>query len=91
LEATINGKTLQVEVKGLSGSTAKVELTPNEFGKFYEKSETYRLAVVLTALNEPELFICRYSKEKRNWIVEGGKKNLSIEERKGASISLVDI
>ena len=64
LEA-ISGKTLlRIEVKGLSGSTFSVELTPNEYMTFAEQSESYRLAVVTNALESPELVVCRYSKER---------------------------
>ncbi len=83
-----SGKTLlRVEVKGLSGSVFSIELTPNEFEAFDEKADAYRLAVVTNALDSPELFICRYSKEQNIWIVNGKtNKSLLIEKRQSASI-----
>jgi len=63
LEATLGKKKLLIEVKGLSGSGLSVELTPNEYNAFSEENESYRLCVVYTALSEPTLLVCRFSKE----------------------------
>lgn len=83
-----SGKTsLRVEVKGLSGSVFSVELTPNEFKVFDEQADAYRLAVVTNALESPELFICRYSKEQNIWVIDGkANKLLQIEKKQSASI-----
>lgn len=90
LEA-VSGKTLlRVEVKGLSGSVFSVELTPNEFKAFAEQADAYRLAVVTKALESPELFICRYSKERESWVVDDkANKSLHIETRQSASIKFI--
>ena len=87
LEATSGETSLQIEVKGLSGSTLALELTPNEYKAFAERSESYRLAVVRNALESPELIICRYSKERNIWVVDN-KDNMSIliETKQSASI-----
>lgn len=90
LEATSGKTLLRVEVKGLSGSVFSVELTPNEFKAFAEQADAYRLAVVINALESPELFICRYSKEQNGWVVDGkANKSLQIEKRQSASIKCI--
>lgn len=78
LEAKHDKATLRIEVKGLSGNVFSVELTPNEYLAFKERASNYRLAVVLNALDKPKLFLCRFSGESNNWIIEG-EHNLSIE------------
>lgn len=85
----VSGRTsLRIEVKGLSGNVFSVELTPNEYKAFSEESDDYRLAVVVSALSDPTLKICRYSKEQGTWIVEGGAdRGLGIETRQSASIT----
>lgn len=90
LEAASGKTLLRVEVKGLSGSAFSVELTPNEFKAFSEQADAYRLAVVTNALESPELFICRYSKEQKNWVVDGkANKSLQIETKQSASIKCI--
>ncbi len=71
LEARSGKSTLRIEVKGLSGGIFSVELTPNEYQAFSQQSDAYRLAVILDALEESSLFICRYSREQKAWLVEG--------------------
>ncbi len=90
LEAISGKTTLRIEVKGLSASTFAVELTPNEYKAFSEQSDAYRLAVVINALDSPELFICRYSIEREGWVVDD-KKNMSlqIETKQSASIKCI--
>jgi hypothetical protein len=87
LEA-VSGKTvLRIEVKGLSGSAFIVELTPNEYSAFSQKSEGYRLAVVTAALERPELFVCRYSAEQSAWLVDGKEgRSLEIQIKQSASV-----
>lgn len=90
LEATSGKTLLRVEVKGLSGSVFSVELTPNEFKAFAEQADAYRLAVVTNALESPELFICRYSKEQDIWVIDSkANKSLQIEIRQSASIKCI--
>lgn len=84
---------LRIEVKGLSGSGPVVELTPNEYEKFQEEADDYRLAIVTDALSRtPRLMICRFSGELREWIVEmEGKADgrMEIEPRSSARIRVV--
>lgn len=90
LEAKSGKTVLRIEVKGLSGDTFSVELTPNEYKTFSELSDGYRLAVVTNSLSSPELFICRYSKEKKSWIVDDRvERFLQIETKQSASIKLI--
>jgi len=87
LEATAGKTTLQIEVKGLSGDSFSVELTPNEYKAFSEESDSYRLAVVTNALESPKLFVCRYSREQGDWVVgENAKKSLKIQTKESALI-----
>ncbi len=89
LEAKLHNTTLKIEVKGLSGNTLSVELTPNEYKYFAKKSEDYRLCVVYTALTNPTLMICRYSKEKGQWVVANeSSAKVKLKERIGASVTI---
>lgn len=90
LEAQSGRLTLRIEVKGLSGTVFSVELTPNEYKAFSRKADDYRLAVVLNALDNPRLLICRYSRGQKSWIVDGnGIKSLKVQTKKSASIRCV--
>ena len=84
---------LRIEVKGLSGSGPMVELTPKEYKKFQEEADDYRLAIVTDAISgTPRLMICRFSRERREWIVEmEGKADgrMEIEPRSSARIRVV--
>lgn len=90
LEARAGKSTLRIEVKGLSGNAFAVELTPNEFSVFSSKAADYRLAVVVSALDNPALSICRYSAETGSWVVDGSSgSHLEIEIRQSAAIKCV--
>ena len=90
LEAQLGKTMLRIEVKGLSGSRVAAELTPNEYVAFRERSAGYRLGIVINALDEPILIICRYSDEQERWVVEGDMgKSVQIEVRKSASIRCI--
>lgn len=86
-----SGKTLlRIEVKGLSGDGFSVELTPNEFNAFSEMSAGYRLAVVTNALNSPELYVCRYSNERKSWVIDDrADRSLQIEIKQSESIRCI--
>ena len=89
LEATRGKRTLLIEVKGLSGEALSVELTPNEYQCLDKQEDNYRLCVVSTALTNPDLYICRYSKKKRKWTVKDHKTaTLEIKPIKSASINI---
>jgi len=87
LEARSGKTLLQIEVKGLSGRVFSIELTPNEYKAFAEQSEGYRLAVVIAALERPELFVCRYSTELKTWVVDGREgRTLEVQTKQSASV-----
>ncbi|MGH8273790.1 MAG: protein NO VEIN domain-containing protein [Gammaproteobacteria bacterium] len=88
LEAKHGKIALRIEVKGLSGTSLSVELTPNEYNAFQKKDPDYRLAAILQALEKhPQLRICRYSGKKSQWIAEG-HGSLIITPKRSAIISL---
>lgn len=64
---------LKIEVKGLSGSECRVELTPNEYAMLKLHHETYRLCVVTHALTKPELAIFSYSQDSQSWEDQNGR------------------
>lgn len=90
LEAEAGKRSLRIEVKGLSSKVFNIGLTPNEYKAFEKKSDDYRLSVVTNALEEPKLFICRFSREQNDWIAETEgelPQKLKIELISSASIS----
>ncbi|MBL4783634.1 MAG: DUF3883 domain-containing protein [Porticoccaceae bacterium] len=89
LEAVSKKNKLVIEVKGLSGTAVTVGLSPNEYVAFLKNSNNYRLCIVTSALNNPTLFICRYSSESDKWVVEGNKKaKLDIKPKQSAIITV---
>lgn len=90
LVAKSGRSSLRIEVKGLSGETFSVELTPNEYSAFTQQANDYRLAVVTNALESPSLSICRYSKEQAAWVVEDNDgRTLEIKIKQSASITCI--
>jgi len=89
LEASQNKTKLRIEVKGLSGKTPSIELSPNEYKAWSENHHLYRLAVVTTALTSPSLHICRYSLEHEEWQVSSHDgASLDIVEKVAAQVRL---
>ena len=92
LEFMCAGKTLCVEVKGLSGAELGVELSPNEYaamkramtGLFPEGE--YRLAVVRNALTAPELFLFAHA-GGTEWVCEFTSKRIGVTERVAARLA----
>lgn len=80
----------RIEVKGLSGSEPGVGLTPNEYDKFDEDAEDYRLAIVTDALSgAPQLLLCRFSAEQDKWIVDGQEGfEIKVEPRTSAMVKV---
>jgi len=83
LEATNNKGTLLLEVKGLSGKTVSIELSPNEYQKSNENKEQYKLCIVTNALLTPKLEIFSYNFDFKYWSNLKGEK-LITEERVSA-------
>ena len=68
LEASGEVDTLYVEVKGLSGSSATVELTPNEYEKMQRYKLTWQLFIVTNCLSEHRRkLIIRYDVATASW------------------------
>lgn len=66
--------TLKLEVKGLSGSECRIELTPNEYAKLKQLQESYHVCVVTQALTKPELAIFAYSQDSQRWEDQHGRR-----------------
>lgn len=81
LEAAQNKTKLRIEVKGLSGTSPNIELSPNEFKAFSENHKGYRLAVITEALTSPKLYICHYSQEHEAW---------QVSSHDGVSVNIVE-
>lgn len=77
---------LLVEVKGCSGA-AQVELTPNEYDAMKRFKHRYRLAIVSTALEDPQLSIVRYNPSDETWRDQDGRVAY-LEDRVGVRIRL---
>ena len=89
LEACFGGRVrFRIEVKGLSGSEPGAGLTPNEYDKFRENAEDYRLAIVTEALSAtPRLLLCRFSEERGKWVVDGQDGyEIEVEPRTSAMV-----
>jgi Domain of unknown function (DUF3883) len=92
LEYTQAGRSLCVEVKGLSGSALGVELSPNEYAamkramnKSFSEGQ-YRLAIVRNALTTaPELFLFAHG-SGMDWICELTSTHISVTERIAARL-----
>jgi Domain of unknown function (DUF3883) len=94
LEYTQAGRSLCVEVKGLSGAALGVELSPNEYAamkramnRSFSEGE-YRLAIVRNALSAPELFLFVHV-SGTDWMCELTSKHISVTERIAARLSEV--
>jgi hypothetical protein len=84
-----DGRRLLVEVKGLSGTDVRCELTPNEFAKMNEPVNRgdYVVYVVTQCLTEtplPHLF--RFDSRADCWVAADGR-TLTVEPRVGAICS----
>jgi hypothetical protein len=89
LEARRNGKVLLVEVKGLSGNAAVVEVTPNEYECMNKHKNTYRLCIVTNALSDSRAKLREFASDnnRRWWCADN--KTLDIDERVAARIKVV--
>ena len=78
----------RIEVKGLSGRSILVELTPNEFSKMKKHHKTYQLCVVTNTLGDPHLSVFSHSEDQNKWQDENGH-TLKIKPFTGARMKLV--
>ncbi len=86
LEFTRGSVHLLVEVKGCSGHAAQVELTPNEYDAMRHHRDWYRLAIVTSALDSPELSIISFNESDNTWRNQYGRK-VRLNERIGAQVT----
>ena len=88
LEFTRGAVRLLVEVKGSSGNTGQVELTPNEYAAMRDRRhrDVYRLAIVKRALDYPQLSIVRFNKSDETWRDQKNRK-VRLNERKGVRVT----
>lgn len=69
LEVRTGTKLLKIEVKGLSGKELSVELTPNEFKSFRQRSTNYKLFVLTEALSKrPKERVFQYQSRGNLWV-----------------------
>jgi hypothetical protein len=77
---------LNIEVKGLSGTAAVTELTPNEYQHIKEGDSSYRLCIVTNALHtSPTIQEFYFDPEKQAWVAQDGN-HLHIEPRESARV-----
>ena len=87
LEAVRGNERLKIEVKGCSGSIASAELTPKEY-HHARKHRDYRICIVTNALLKPEVHIFSPFLDG-SWWDESGERQLVLEERKAARLSVI--
>jgi Domain of unknown function (DUF3883) len=88
LEAVKSSEVILLEVKGLSGPSINIELTPNEYFHMKGRSQSYAICVVVNALAvRPSLSVFRLAHETGDWRDEKGRP-LSVTEYIGARLSL---
>jgi len=86
LEALGPNETLLVEVKGLAGSVAVIELTPNEFSQMQKNQLCWVLFIVTNCLTPAQLATeVRYDLHTDQWLTAGGTAVL-ITPKTGAVI-----
>ena len=86
LEASKDGETLKLEVKGHLGNVIQFELTPNEYSKLKEFNKAYRVCVVRSALNQADLSIFSPRCKNGKWYLVSSlnKEKIFLAERTGA-------
>jgi Domain of unknown function (DUF3883) len=89
LDAKKHKTELKVEVKGLSGNGATVEVTPNEYEAMgVERADpNYRICIVSNALSERRKLQV-FQEANGEWVCAGGEV-LKIEKRLGARLTVV--
>lgn len=88
LEVRTNRTKLNIEVKGLSGPSMHVELTPNEFKAFDKGSKNYQLFVANSVLTrKPVVRVFKYQSKGKIWVADD-KSVLHQTIRKSAILNL---
>ncbi len=86
LLAEIGQVRLKIEVKGLSGTVAHAELTPNEYRLMKDEDSSYRLCIVTSALEASRrIQEFRFDSARRVWVDQHGKR-LTVTEKPGAKV-----
>jgi hypothetical protein len=90
LDAQQGEAALRLEVKGLSGDAAVVEVTPNEYRAMVRHFPSYRLCIVTDALvaKRAKLRIFAYEAGAKAWLSDGPEM-LKIAKQVAARISVV--
>jgi hypothetical protein len=92
LEARLERAHLKIEVKGtsLDADAFVVEVTPNEYAKMTnaEHRDAFRLCVVTNCEDTPVVAVFAWSVDTETWATGDGARQLAIEERVAARISL---
>ena len=73
LDAVRGHRRLRLEVKGLSGSETRFELTPNEYRNMQVHRSTYRICVVTEALTSPTLTVFCFVRDTGEWQDRDGR------------------
>ena len=77
---------LRIEVKGLSGTVAHAELTPNEYRLMRNEDSSYRLCIVTNALEASRrIQEFKFDSARRRWVDQNGTR-LAITEKLGAKV-----
>lgn len=87
LEINTGTVKLKVEVKGLSGNSMSVELTPNEFKALNKRHENYFLFIVTEALSKKPNYEIFTVHRKQNKMIGHLKTELNINKVIGARIN----
>ena len=85
LEFTRGAVNLLVEVKGCSGGAGQVELTSNEYKAMLNRRDVYRLAIVVRALDNPQLSIVSFNESDETWRDQDNRE-VRLDERKGVRV-----
>ena len=90
LQAKKGSVVLNIEVKGLSGHSRTIELTPNEYTAFSAQDLNYRLCIVTSCLSKPVLTVCFFNPAAGRWGAEGRsmKGTIRVTEKKAAIITV---
>jgi Domain of unknown function (DUF3883) len=86
-EAKKAATTLHLEVKGLSGDNAVVELTPNEYKAMQERPSSYQVCIVTNALEDEKRRLRVFACENDRWVSKQGEL-LNIQPKTAARISV---
>lgn len=83
LEASKDGKTFLIEVKGHKGNVIQFELTPNEYSQMQIHQDDYRVCVVRNALDDPDLIEFLPTEDEDYWYLEEveGTEKVRLQEK----------